>query len=544
MVRTLSEIALQSIAFEFSRVALLIEKHSLLIPPSLKIELLRRLVDHDLLSTNILPSITYNLIPQALTELDFYGSLSLSDSLLALIGESGCQLRRIRLSRCSRISDAGLSDLMVNQDALESVSLKYLLIEGKCLERLRSPKLLELCVIGCANVAPEPLTKVVVCNSSSLVKLNLKQLRKLPSNMLIKIIDFAGPNLRYLNLSECVQVNDAVLFRIAERCEKLETLKVRECMNFFELSLVHVFEQCSNLSKLDISFCVREEVAGLIEVLPRSLKTFRYYGFTTSLSNDAMVNSFSQLKCLNTLALNGLNTLSDDLLQQLLVVIGPQLESLDLSASFGRISDAGVKWIVRYCVNLRKLGLGMLESLSGLPLLELLEDPERAEKMESFNLPCCTGMNESVLTAICSNCPNLVFLDLSAIPHTTDALLFELANTANRLEQLFVKSSRCITDAGVCVLAAGCPWLKGIVLSGITNISDKSLMALASHCPLLEGVYLSGCMIVSDQAIQYLKDSCSRRVTCYHIVSSSHASDLSVVVAKNLDTGEYVRLSN
>ena len=70
-------------------------------------------------------------------------------------------------------------------------------------------------------------------------------------------------------------------------------------------------------------------------------------------------------------------------------VIGKNLEQMDLSGSFmSSLTDLGLKPVAKYCNNLQVLALSLLRNITGLGLLPLLQDPERAANIKTLLLSC------------------------------------------------------------------------------------------------------------------------------------------------------------
>eukprot|EP00057_Strongylocentrotus_purpuratus_P012439 XP_011666913.1 PREDICTED: F-box/LRR-repeat protein 2-like [Strongylocentrotus purpuratus] len=95
-----------------------------------------------------------------------------------------------------------------------------------------------------------------------------------------------------------------------------------------------------------------------------------------------------------------------------------------------------------------------------------------------------------------------------------------------------------VTDNGVVELTRCCP-LEDICLAGIHSITDKSIFALANNCPDLKNLSISGCSKVTTQATNYLQDVCNDKLYVYHRLPNA---DPNLVMAKNLDTGEFCRV--
>ena len=69
-----------------------------------KEDLLERLVNHDRLTANYLPHITYNLFAPTLKRIVLYKSAQITDDVLNLLGSSKCQLTELVIVKCTSIT--------------------------------------------------------------------------------------------------------------------------------------------------------------------------------------------------------------------------------------------------------------------------------------------------------------------------------------------------------------------------------------------------------------------------------------------------------
>jgi hypothetical protein len=69
-----------------------------------KEDLLERVVNHDRLTSDYLPHITYNLFAPSLKRLVLYRSDQITDDVLQLLSKSGCQLTELIIEKCVSIT--------------------------------------------------------------------------------------------------------------------------------------------------------------------------------------------------------------------------------------------------------------------------------------------------------------------------------------------------------------------------------------------------------------------------------------------------------
>lgn len=333
---------------------------------------------------------------------------------------------------------------------------------------------------------------------------------------------------------------------IATHCLDLRSIKLMECMNISPHAIRSMLGCCRQLNVVDLSFCSRWDNTlprEVFEVLPPNLTALTLCGIQTNISTTDCIQYLANLNQLTTLDMSGLGILNDEFLHSLLKRMGSRLIYLDLSGSFEKISDQGLEAVGEFCTRLKFLGLNVQRNLNCRGLLALLEDDNRAVLLETLRMANCVSVDTTVLESIASRCTNLHSLDISGIENggMNDEVLCRLAETCGaNLHTVFLRGNRTISDSSICELASQCPNLHVVSLSGIPTITDRAVLALADHCHYLKEVYLSGCMMISQAAINYLQDVSIDRVTVYHVVPNT--TNTAIVIAKNLDTGEYCRV--
>ena len=73
----------------------------------------------------------------------------------------------------------------------------------------------------------------------------------------------------------------------------------------------------------------------------------------------------------------------------MLAGVGEKLEVLDLSGGLmSSLTDEALESVVRHCPNLTSLYVSLHKYITGVSLLPLLREPERAEKLICLNLSC------------------------------------------------------------------------------------------------------------------------------------------------------------
>lgn len=540
MVKSLKDLSLDCLYRNFDRFT----QTRIDLPTSISNLLFSRLVNHDRLTPKYLPAITYNLISPRLAIIDFYRSIQLNDNFLTHIGMACTNLRFVRLIRCLNVTDNGIAELLMNQTKLEHLELRWMQIEGHCFPRIGAMRDLKTLILkGCAYISPDLLANFICCTRNIQI-LNVRGLRKMNDKAMMDIFCALNVHLLSVNVSECLNVTDQTLNCLAENCPNLKRFSMMECMNVTELGLMKLMSSCPNLEHLDLSFCSRWENSmnvAVVDSLPKSVTSLSLTGIQVSCTDEQFTSILERLPHLSALHLNGFGLLSDVFLATLLARIGKNLQIFDLSGSFGKITDVGLGSIAKHCINLTSFAMALLNNVNGLQLKQMFNDKDRAKRFTTLIFTMCPMIEYEIFELVAENCVNLQKIDISGVVKVDDIILNSLADGCDNLQCLFAKAPIKITDESLCRLATKCLDLKVLCLSGNRSVTDRSILTLANHCHYLQELYLSGCMMVSEMAIRYLQDQSNGRVSVYHVVPNL-AESLSVI-AKNLDTGQYVRIS-
>ena len=120
-------------------------------------------------------------------------------------------------------------------------------------------------------------------------------------------------------------------------------------------------------------------------------------------------------------------------------------------------------------------------------------------------------MSDRVLAAIGESCHALTTLDVSG-GACTDAGLRPLAAGCPRIAELYLSGCRRVSCVGVIAISAGCAAsLRLLDLQGCSAVGDPAAMALAANCSAaLETISFQCCPLLSDKGFGALVDACPR----------------------------------
>jgi hypothetical protein len=303
----------------------------------------------------------------------------------------------------------------------------------------------------------------------------------------------------------------------------------------------------SSFSSIDLTNNLNHNESSIIknplESLSNSLVSLSLYRPNIYDVKD-LINCLTKLSNLEQLSLYGVGCLDDISLIKILESIGSQLSLLNLSGYMvfdKRLTDDSIKYISKYCKNLKTLCFNLYSTTATFDSLKaLFGQTSTAFKFEEICFSACRNISPILLTQIGLNCINLIKLDLSGLAQLIDDdLLILISNTTIKLKFLDIKGCTRVTDESIINLAIKCP-LEILVLAGASLLTDKCIFVIANHLQTtLTEIYLSGCSKISTSSLNYLSDCCIKKLYFEHRVPNK---DPNLLMARNLDTGYFERV--
>ena len=106
----------------------------------------------------------------------------------------------------------------------------------------------------------------------------------------------------------------------------------------------------------------------------------------------------------------------------------------------------------------------------------------------------------ALLLEVLARCPRLELLDLWSCPGVRPAIVSKAAACCPLLTTIYLGDTgeESIEDAQLSELAAGCPRLRCVKLSGCKGITYIGVACLLKHCTELEELDIHSCAGVSD----------------------------------------------
>ncbi|KAK7487434.1 hypothetical protein BaRGS_00021275 [Batillaria attramentaria] len=254
-------------------------------------------------------------------------------------------LERVNLNGCEQLTDKGLHTV-----AKRCPELRYLEVQG-C-TKLTNVGVFEA-VSYCVNLEHLDVTG---CTEITCIRL-----------MSGLVTEGAGAHLqliylRYLDMTDCVGLQDAGLSLIAAHCMQLQFLFLRRCVRITDQGIQHVANNCYCLRELSISDCKGVTDLGLRE-LSKLGENLRYLSVAKcdKVSDQGVKYIAKYCSKLRYLNVRGCEAVSDHSLEYLACHC-PRLRSLDIGKC--DVTDEGLQILAQYCPQLRKLSLKSCEAVT------------------------------------------------------------------------------------------------------------------------------------------------------------------------------------
>lgn len=202
---------------------------------------------------------------------------------------------------------------------------------------------------------------------------------------------------------------------------------------------------------------------------------------------------------------------------QELCAIHPHIESLNLT-NCGQVSDVGLWALAKHCDRIQKLFLYGCSKIShtgirsislkcnhiielDLSHCGLVDDMTLtvlaggAWKIRRLSLQYCAQITDTGVARIAQGMTShLTHLNLNGCPNIGefgDRALKELGANCPNLSELMMGDTKRVEDPGCVALAAGCPQLRILHLSGCENLSKRTIRAFGSHFQALRELKLT-----------------------------------------------------
>uniref|UniRef100_UPI0037E7B67F F-box and leucine-rich repeat protein 13 n=1 Tax=Semicossyphus pulcher TaxID=241346 RepID=UPI0037E7B67F len=308
------------------------------------------------------------------------------------------------------------------------------------------------------------------------IYLNLRGCTSLKWNSLKCICECR--NLQELNVSECLNVTDAMVQRIVAGCPCLLYFNL-SCTLITNITLRQLSRYCVNLQYLSLAYCDR----------------FTDNGFIYLSTGQGCRNLFHlDLSGCTQMTVNGFRYISAGCPSLREIVIDDMLT----------LSDSCVLALTARCRCLSAISLLDAPHLSDVAFKAIAE----VAKLQTFSTEGNNQITDISLEALCSSSPGLCRIHAAECPRVTDASLKSVATLKN-LQHLDISLCYRVSDAGIQGLTEGSSSskLRELNVSHCRLITDKSVMRIAQRLSKLHHLTLSYCERLTDRSLEGLSGS-------------------------------------
>lgn len=296
-------------------------------------------------------------------------------------------------------------------------------------------------------------------------------------------------NIYTLSTWSCVptdKINDAVYW-ITSKSKKFNYINFSDCPNITNSCLLRIARECPQLLVLDLKHYsyLADIVVGAIGFGCKQIRVLHIEGPTvTDLGIQAIGEGCFELtefyfnKC-EKITDAGLIQLANGCKKfQSIHFIGGKL-----------FTDDGLLMLTQSCTMLKSISIIKCANLSNNTFLNISNNCPLLEEFTFAGIN--NGITDCGISSIARGCPCL---------RTFSFLSTNISNTGEITSE--------ITDIALTDLAKGCNQLQFISLYFCQRISDQSLYGIASHCPLLLGLVLEDISCITFSGISKILNSC------------------------------------
>ncbi|KAL5740284.1 hypothetical protein ACOSP7_029159 [Xanthoceras sorbifolium] len=292
----------------------------------------------------------------SLKELSLSKCSGVTDEGLSSVVTKHGELRKLDITCCRKITDVSIAHITSSCTVLTSLRMEsctlvpreaFVLIGQRChfLEELdltdneiddeglksisRCSKLSILKLGICLNITDEGLTNVGMC-CRKLVELDLYRSVEI-SDSGISAIAYGCPDLEMINIAYCKDITDSSLLSLS-KCSRLNTFESRGCPLITSLGLAALAVGCKQLTKLDIKKCHNIDDVGMLPLAHFS-QNLRQINLSYSSVTDVGLLSLASISCLQSLTILHMKGLTPSGLAAALLACGG-LTKVKLQTSF------------------------------------------------------------------------------------------------------------------------------------------------------------------------------------------------------------------
>uniref|UniRef100_A0A3Q0R2S0 F-box and leucine rich repeat protein n=1 Tax=Amphilophus citrinellus TaxID=61819 RepID=A0A3Q0R2S0_AMPCI len=405
----------------------------------LLIEQKSTLIALDLSRTSITPE-SLRTVAQVqgliLEELVLHGCKELTDYSVEILVKHQPGLQKLDISGCTELTSRSLEAIARGLKSLTHLSLSrdWRITEKGLSDLLLLPSLSSLDLSECLHISGTEMVKCLKGSNAARAQLETLNLKSCTYfRVIFSLAQLLGDSLRELDLTSCINVTDLSVCAIATYLQKLVVLRLGWCKEVTDWGLMgmnHSFLFCSG------------------DKGPRFTRTFGNMGFfkpprlpfeeRPKLVTQNDLEQFKQQAGASLLALS-------------------RLQELDLSAC-SKLTDSSITQVVHF-PDLHCLSLSMLPEITDASLASVAW---HCRSLTSLALSHCPGISDCGVAQAAPYLPRLQHLYLSCCNNITDRSLFLLVQHCKRLRTLDISRCSNISTTTVDLLQSHLPFLENI----------------------------------------------------------------------------------
>lgn len=237
---------------------------------------------------------------KGLRKLDITCCRNITDVSIDRITESCTKLTSLRMESCTRVLREAFVLIGQRCHFLEELDLTDNEIDDKGLESIsRCTKLSSLKLGICLNITEKGLSHIGTC-CSKLKELDLYRCVGVADSG-ISAIAYACTGLEMINIAYCKSITDISLIQLS-KCTRLNTFECRGCPLITSVGLAAIAVGCRQLTKLDIKKCYNIDDTGMIPLAHFS-QNLRQINLSYSSVTDVGVLSLASISCLQSMTI-------------------------------------------------------------------------------------------------------------------------------------------------------------------------------------------------------------------------------------------------
>ncbi|KAL4880106.1 hypothetical protein BJY04DRAFT_219634 [Aspergillus karnatakaensis] len=342
-----------------------------------------------------------------------------------------------------------------------------------------------LTLTNCRKLTDNGVSDLIV-GSRHLQALDVSDLRSLTDHTLFKVAENC-PRLQGLNITGCAKVTDDSLIVVSQQCRMLKRLKLNGVTQVTDNAIMSFAQNCPSILEIDLQECklvTNRSVTTLMTTL-HNLRELRL-AHCTEIDDSAILDLPKNISLgnLRILDLTQCENIRDDAVERI-ISAAPRLRNLVL-AKCRLITDRAVWAICKLGRNLHYVHLGHCSNITDSAVMHLVKSCNR---IRYIDLACCGRLTDRSVQQL-ATLPKLRRIGLVKCQLITDASILALARPTSdhsisfsSLERVHLSYCVNLTMDGIHALLNSCPRLTHLSLTGVASFLRDELTVYCREAP-------------------------------------------------------------